>query len=145
MSLEAMVKNLVVEVVHKVSPESSVHDAASLMLEKDISCLLVSGVEGPIGIITERDILRRVTAVRLDPGKVRVKDVMSSPLVSVDPETSVGDAAKKMIESEIKRLVVMSKDGAFMGLITMTDIVRWVARQEELSDSLLNYLNFGVP
>ncbi len=50
-----------------------------------------------------------------------------------------------MMDNADKRLVVMSEDGTFLGLVTMTDIVRWVAKQEELSDSLINYLNHDVP
>lgn len=70
---------------------------------------------------------------------------MSSPLVSTGPETRIGDAAQKMVESQIKRLVVTNEDGTFMGLLTMTDIVRWVAKQKKLSDSLVNYLMYDVP
>lgn len=145
MSLEAKVKNIVVEVVHKIRPESSAQEAAVRMLEKDIGCLVVSGAQGPIGMITERDILRKVTAARIDPSKVRVGDIMSTPLISVTPEASVGDAAKKMIDYHIKRLAVMVEDGTFLGLVTMTDVIRWMAKQKELTESLVNYLSYDVP
>ncbi len=145
MSLEAKVKNIVVEVVHKVRPESTARDAAELMVEKEVGCLVVSGDEGPIGMVTERDVLKKVTAAGVDPNKVRVGQIMSGPLIAVTLETSVGDSAKKMIDNGVKRLVVMSEDGDFLGLVTMTDIVRWLAKREELSGSLLNYLNYDVP
>jgi CBS domain-containing protein len=145
MAMDNEIKNLVVEVVHKIRPEGTVLEALRTMLEKDVGCLVVSGVGGPIGMVTEKDILRKVTARSRDPGKVQVREVMSSPLISTSMDTSVGDAAKKMIESKIKRLVVMGEDGSFLGLVTMTDIVRWVASRKELSDSLVNYLMYDVP
>jgi len=130
--------------VHKIPPDSMVSDAVTVMLTKGIGSLVVTGSDGPVGIITERDILRKVTGARADPGKVKVKDVMSSPLISIPEETSVGDAAKKMIDNRIKRLGVTDTDGALAGLVTMTDIVGYVAKQEELSDSLIQYLMYEV-
>jgi CBS domain-containing protein len=143
-SLEESVKGLVVDPIRKVKPNSSVYEAASIMVEKNIGCLLVSGNDGPVGIVTQKDVLRRVTRRRGDPVRIKVEDVMSSPLISIGLDTSIGDAAKKMIENGIKRLVVTGEDGSFRGLITMTDIVRWVAKQEALSDSLINYLMHDV-
>lgn len=143
--MDTEIRNLVVEVVHKIRPEGTVLEALQTMLEKDVGCLVVSGIGGPIGIVTEKDVLRKVTALRRDPGKVQVREVMSSPLISTSMDTTVGDAAKKMIEGKIKRLVVMGEDGSFLGLVTMTDIVRWVAERKELSDSLINYLMYDLP
>ncbi len=145
MSIEAKIKSIVIEVVHRIRPEATALEAASLMLEKEVGCLVVTGERGAIGMITERDILRKVTAAHIDPSKVRVKDIMSVPLIATTMDTPIGDAAKKMIENNIKRLVVLGEEGTFFGLVTMTDIVRWLARQEELSDSLINYLKYDVP
>jgi CBS domain-containing protein len=143
--LESKVKSIIIDVVHKVRPESTAREAATIMLEKDVGCLVVFGPEGAVGMITERDVLRKVTATGLDPGKVRVRDIMSAPLIAVSADTSIGDAAKKMIDNGIKRLVVMGDDGTLLGLITMTDIVRWVAGRKELSDALTDYLKYDVP
>ena len=145
MSVDTKVKSIVVELVHKIRPEASAQEAAALMVEKDIGCLVVSGNEGPVGLVTERNILRKLAAVRGDPSRVRVREIMSAPLISVSMDTSIGDTAKKMIDYHIKRLVVMGEDGTFLGLVTMTDIVRWMAKQEKLSESLINYLMFDVP
>ena len=144
MSLESSVRSIIVNSIHRVFPETSVYEAAGLMVDKDVGCLLVSGNDGPVGIVTQKDVLRRVTSRRVNPELTKVKDVMSSPLISIGQETSIGDAAKKMIEMGIKRLVVTGEDGDFRGLITMTDIVRWVANQEKLSDSLIDYLMHEV-
>ena len=144
-AVEAKVTSIMIEVVHATSGEATVLQAASVMLEKDVSCLVVTGKEGPIGMITERDILRKVTAARLDASRVRVKDIMSAPLIATSMDTSLGDAARKMIEYNIKRLVVLGQDGTFLGLVTMTDLVRWLAKEKELSDALIDYLKYHVP
>ncbi|MDA4128298.1 MAG: CBS domain-containing protein [Thaumarchaeota archaeon] len=144
-SSEAKVKNIVIEDVHTIRSEASVLEAASLMLEKNVGCLVVMRQGGAIGMVTERDMLRMLTAVGTDPSKIRVKEIMSVPLIATTMDTSIGDAAKKMIENNIRRLVVLGEEGTFFGLVTMTDIVRWLARQEELSDSLINYLAYNVP
>ncbi len=140
-----MVKNIVVKVVHKIGPESTAMEAAAAMVEKGIGCLIVSGEQGPIGMVTERDLLAKIAAVRADSSGVQVKDIMSVPLITVSMNTTIGEAAQTMIEHHIRRLVVTGEDGIILGLVTMTDIVRWVAKQEELSDSLIRYLMFDVP
>ena len=140
MAIEAKIKSIMIELVHATSGEATVVEAASAMLEKDASCLVVTGKEGPIGMITERDILRRVTAASLNARLVRVKDIMSAPLIATSMDSSIGDAAKKMIENNIRRLVVLGQDGTFLGLVTMTDLVKWLANEKELSDALIDYL-----
>jgi len=144
LSLEAKIRGLMKGEVHKIHHESTIAEAAGVLLAKDIGSLVVTGTTGPVGLITVRDILRKVTATRADPGEVRVRDVMSSPLISVGTEATVGEAAKKMTDMKIKRLGVTDDRGHLTGIVTMTDIVGYVARQEELSDSLIRYLMHDV-
>jgi CBS domain-containing protein len=110
------------------------------MIEKDISCLPVSLGSGAIGIITERDILGKVIAVGGNPKKVRVRDIMSTPLIVATSSTSIEEAASKMMTNNIKRLVVMSEDGGrLVGLVTMRNIIRWVAAHRRVTD-LMKYV-----
>ena len=77
-----------------------------------------------MGIITERDLLERVVAEAKDATKTNVKDVMSSPLVVVEPSMDLGEAVKLMFQMKIKKLPVV--DGKrLVGLITLTDIARF--------------------
>jgi CBS domain-containing protein len=144
MSLKDKVSGLVIEDVYQVRPESSAREAAALMIEKDVSGLIVSGGRGPLGMITDKDMLRKVIAVGADPGKVKVESMMSFPLIAIGPEATIGEAAEKMVERRIKRLAVIDERGTFVGLVTMTDIIAWMARQKELSDSLVNYFLYDV-
>lgn len=145
MAPEATVRSIIIEMVYTTRPESTAQEAAAAMVEKEVGCLVVRGNEGVWGMLTERDILRKVTAAGADPRRVHVRDIMSVPLIGTSLDTPIADAAKKMIENRIKRLAVIREDGTFLGLVTMTDIVRWMAGQKELSNSLANYLKFNVP
>lgn len=79
---EIMVKNVVT-----IDGERDAVEAAKLMGERNVGCLLVEE-EGKVkGIITERDIVRRIVALAIDPTKVKVKDIMSTPLIVVEPKT----------------------------------------------------------
>jgi len=143
-SLEERITPIVTNDVRIVDPESSVKDAATLMVKENIGCLVVFSSKGAIGIVTERDMLRKVTALGIDPNKLLVRDIMTSPLISTSIHTTVGEAAKLMIKEGVKRLIVTDGDGEFAGLLTMTDMVRWMASKEQLSDSLMNYLKYQV-
>jgi len=144
-SLGQKVAGLVIEDVFQIKPESSARDAAQMMLEKDVGSLLVAGAGLPMGIVTDKDILRKVTAAGRSPDRVTVRDIMSFPLVAVTAEATVGEAVEKMVENKIKRLAVTTGEGAFVGLLTMTDIVGWMAKQRQLSDSIMDYFLYDTP
>jgi malate dehydrogenase (oxaloacetate-decarboxylating) len=133
--LEEPVQKIMIENVFTVRADALIIDATRLMIERNISCLLVSVGSGAIGIITEKDILGKVIAVGRDPKKVRVRDIMSTPLIVATASTSIGEAASKMMTNNIRRLVVMSEDGGrLVGLVTMKDIIRWVAARRRVTD-----------
>jgi len=143
-SLEHAIGSIVTKHVYSIGAESPVIDAARLMLEKDIGSLVVSMGKTPVGIVTERDVLRKVTSVGDDPRKIRVRDIMSTTLITAPTGLSIGEAAKKMVSNKIKRLVVVDNEGNLTGLLTATDLIRWMAKQETLVDSLINYLMHDV-
>ncbi len=118
-SLEEPIENIIVKKVYTIGLESNVMAAASRMVKKDVSCLIISRDDKAFGVISERDILRKVIAVGKDPGKVRVADVISIALVAVTINTSIGEAAKKMIDNKVKRLVVVDENRSLIGLVTM--------------------------
>jgi CBS domain-containing protein len=113
-----MTENLVT-----VNADDSVMEAARLMSEKGISSLVVSHEKEFQGMITDRDILGRVVSKGLDPSRVRVGDVKSSPLVTIDEQTTIEEAAKKMRENNVRRLVV-ERNYRKVGMIAESDIVR---------------------
>jgi CBS domain-containing protein len=100
------VKDLMTENLAFVGADDSVMEAAKLMGERKISSVLVKGSEEFTGIFTDHDMIGGVVSKGLDPRKVRVNEVMSSPLITVSGEETIEEASKKMREKAIRRRVV---------------------------------------
>ncbi len=125
-----LVKDIMTSKVITCDIKDSVQDAAKKMRDNFISCLLVMKNKSPVGIITERDIVYRLVSKNLESGKVKVKEVMSSPLKSVAPEENVYYASRLMISNHIKKLPVI-KHGRLFGIITQTDLTNYFASQRK--------------
>jgi CBS domain-containing protein len=109
--------------IASVPSDATVVDAARLMSTSNISCLVVMHRQEVAGIITEKDLLKRVVALHRDPTQTRVADVMSCPVVSVPSSWSILSASKKMETLHFHRLLVMD-DKTVCGILTQTDIMR---------------------
>jgi len=122
---EAVLKvtDLMTENLVSVEAGESVIKAARLMDEKEISSILVKEGKEFIGIITDRNIIGRVVSRGLNPRKVRVSEVMNSPLITINAGTTVEEAAEKMRKNRIRRLVV-EENNQKIGIITESDMVR---------------------
>ena len=111
-----------------LSEDTLVTEATKVMRDRDVLSILVAAGKNsnePIGIVTERDILYRVVAENKDPFKVTLKNVMSSPLITIAEEESVRDAILLMRSKHIRRLVVKKPGGSnnITGIITLMSIV----------------------
>jgi CBS domain-containing protein len=107
-----------------------VADTAKTMYERKECTIIVTRNDPetrsriPVGIITERDIIYRIVAQNRGPFKVMLKDVMSTPLVTIDSEASAEQALSVMKENDISRLPIVNKKGIIIGLLTMKMLVR---------------------
>lgn len=124
------VSDIMARDVATVDTGATVVEAARIMSSEGISCLIAMHRHAAVGIVTEKDLLRRVVALRKDPTQTQVVDVMSFPMISVPPSHSVLSAAKKMDTMHVHRLVVMAEDEV-CGLVTQTDIARAVRTELE--------------
>lgn len=124
--------------VHAVGPSVSVRELAAVMEREGHGCVIVVVGSVALGIVTERDIVHRVTAAGADPAKIRAQDIMSAPLITIHPDATVKDAAEKMSSYEIRRIVVSTDEGRIVGILTAGDIARWLAKSAEYADSALN-------
>jgi len=117
-----------------------------IMRDKTISCLVVLKSRIPAGIITERDIVYRLVTKNLDSTKVLVKEVMSSPLKTVNPEENVYYASRMMITNHIKKLPVV-KNKKLVGIITQTDLTNFFAdqRKDFILDNLRKSIKAAYP
>ena len=123
MSEEITVKEIMSSPPITVSLEESVIKAARIMAENKIGCVIVVNDDGkPVGIVTRRDLVEKVLAKAKDPLRTKVKDVMSSPLVYVGPNTPILEAAKLMSRKDIRHLPVIDVNG-LIGVVSDRDIL----------------------
>jgi CBS domain-containing protein len=115
------VEEVMTKKVVTVSKDTLILDAAKIMDEKNIGCLVVVEDGVPIGIITEKDFLRKAVASQKDLNS-RVEEIMSAPLISVERKVDYGEAAAIMTKNKIRRLPII-EEGKLYGIITMSDIL----------------------
>ena len=114
------------EIMHhviKISFWSSVSEAARIMDERAIGSVLIEENGRVIGIMTERDILRKIVAKGKNPDKVKVKEIMNDPVITIDANEDIFEASKIMDEKKIRRLIVV-ENGQIVGKITANSISR---------------------
>jgi CBS domain-containing protein len=117
------VEDVMVTEVVTIDENASVKEAAGIMNQFEIGSIIALRKGKAVGIITERDLLKRVIAESMDAEKTRVKDIMSSPLVVIAPGTEMEEAMRLMFEKKIKKLVVVDQK-RLVGLVSLTDIAR---------------------
>ncbi len=118
------VEDVMVKEVITVDEKSTVKEAADIMNKFEIGCLIVTKDGKANGILTERDLLKRVLSDARNPKTTKVGAVMSKPLIVVEPDMDLEEAAKLMFKLKIKKLPVV-QDGRLMGLVTLTDLARF--------------------
>ena len=110
--------------VEFIEGDALVREAATLMGELDVGALPVGGPDDLEGIVTDRDILYRVAAQGLDCSSVRVRDVLSSPVLTCDKDDSVRDVMDRMAVNHVRRMPVRDKTGRVTGWLTLADLSR---------------------
>ncbi len=114
--------------------------AASIMKERARGSLVVLDNGKPVGIITERDIVRRLVAEGKSASATKVGEIMSIPLISVGPEATLAAAVRVMYENGIRRLPIV-EDDRVIGIITSTDLARVLYKEREKSDEILRAMS----
>lgn len=109
-----------------IPSEASLLAAAQLMSQRRIGSLLTSEAGEIVGIVTERDLVRKALAANRDAGSTHVGAVMSSPLLSIDINRTIRDASKAMAEQEVRHLTV-TENGKIVGVLSIRDLVKMVS------------------
>jgi len=118
-----LVKDVMSSPAVTVEENVPVNKVAELMVKHDYGCIIVTTKQAkPMGIITERDLVVRVTAKNAKPDTVRAKNVMTSPLMTIEPDATINEAAKRMSKLNIRRLGVVYK-GQLVGIISSKDVL----------------------
>jgi CBS domain-containing protein len=129
-------------IVYTVPPDARVGEVAGLMAMKGVGAVVVVENQQPIGILTDRDIVVRVNAQMLDVEKIRVREAMSSPLVTVPKQEDVGVALALMRRHGIRRLPIVDEQGRLFSIITLDDVLLLhLAGQDDLTGIIRRQLH----
>jgi CBS domain-containing protein len=117
-----LVRDIMVKDVKVVRPDTSVKEVVATMNKFSIGSIIVVQGDRPVGIITERDILRRLVEPCLAPETLTARYVMTSPIITIGETANIEEAARLMARKKIKKLPVMD-NGKLVGIVSYTDIV----------------------
>jgi len=118
-----LVKDVMSSPAITIEENAPAHRVAHLMDKHDLGCVIVTTKEvQPIGIITERDLVVRVLIKNVKPDALKAKDVMTSPLITIEPDATIPEAARRMNRLNIRRLGVVYK-GQLVGIVSSKDVL----------------------
>ena len=132
------VKDIMNRKVINFDENSSVDKIAKELGKYDTGCAIITRNRKPVGIITERDMVKRVIALDLDIKKIKAKNIMTSPVESIDQNTNIYYASKVMQEKKYQRYPVI-KSGKIIGIITQGNLIAYFTQQRK--KFVLKYLN----
>ncbi|ABX12674.1 cyclic nucleotide-binding/CBS domain-containing protein [Nitrosopumilus maritimus] len=135
----AHVRDIMQKNVITIEYDKTAHDAASILKEKEISFLVIIKDEKPIGVISERDIVQKVTAEDQKASSVLIEDIMSKKFRWVSPDTPIEDAVQKMLNNNIRRLIIL-EDEKLVGVITQTNLAEFL-RSKLLINGMLDNID----
>ena len=132
---EIMRKNVIT-----IEYDKSALEAARLISEKDISFLVIMENGSPIGVLSESDFVRRLAADDKKSSEVMISEIMSRKFRWVEPETKIEDAIQKMLNNNIRRLIIL-ENGKLVGVITQTDLTEFLRNKLLVEGTIKNIKN----
>ena len=118
-----LVKDIMSSPVITTDEDATANRAAQLMDKNGIGCIVVTSKDGkPLGIITEKDLVSRVLANNIKPDSLKAREVMTSPLITIEPSEKINEAARRMSRLNIRRLGVMYKE-QLVGILSSKDVL----------------------
>ena len=131
--------------VHSISPDVTVYQALEKLAEKDIGALVVMDGTNLVGILSERDYVRKVILKGFSSRELKVHEIMSSPVVSVSPSTTVDDCMRCMTDERCRHLPVVD-EGKVVGVVSIGDLVNWIiTAQDDTIHHLEGYISGKYP
>lgn len=120
-----------------VDINTKISKAAKMMAELDVGSIIVMGENNPVGILTEHDMLRKIISKNVKPDSTTLKDVMTTPLITLDANEDVQKAIDLMLKMHIRRIPIV-KDKKLVGLVTDTDLVSVSVEMGNIFSELVN-------
>jgi CBS domain-containing protein len=125
MSIESLLR----QPVRTLPPDAPCQEAAQLLRDEGVGCVVVSEDERPLGIVTDRDLVVRVMAAGLDPQKAVLRDVMSGEPVFLARERSLEQVFATMRDQRVRRIPVVDAEGRLEGVLALDDLLLLLAGQ----------------
>ncbi|MFZ3059883.1 MAG: CBS domain-containing protein [Candidatus Methanoperedens sp.] len=136
MEVKMPVKEIMTRDVVTIDIKSDVQKLAKKMLDYDVGSIIITDRKQPVGIITERDIVRKIVSRNLKPDDISMRELMTTPLITIDTEEDVTDTMHKMVKMEIRRLPVVD-NGKLVGIVTDTDLIAISAEMGSIFSDLI--------
>ncbi|MCS7126153.1 MAG: CBS domain-containing protein [Aigarchaeota archaeon] len=127
-----------------IDEDADVVEAARRMALRGVGACFIERDGKVVGIITERDIVRRVVARGLDASKIKVSEIMSTPIIAVEPDATVEDALIVMAEKKIRRLAVI-EENQLVGIVTISDLAKALLKKVELINNFVKAATRKLP
>lgn len=128
-------------VTHHISAQASAYECVLKLNQLGVGALLVMENEKLLGIVSERDLIRKLLGNQYDPSKVRVEEIMSKDIITVLPSMTVQEAMRIVTEKRIRHLPVV-ENNKLLGLISIGDLTRWAMLQQEREiEALTGYIH----
>jgi len=135
---EQNVAEVMSKAVMAVELNTNAKECAKAMAKRGVSCAVITQGGSAVGIVTERDLVSKVLAENIDAKNVLVRDIMSTPLITVGPSASLTSAAEMMAQYRVRRLVVVDETGSLVGIVTTGDIARSLAEKHGYREATFN-------
>ncbi|HEX9124184.1 MAG TPA: CBS domain-containing protein [Actinomycetota bacterium] len=119
--MSLLVRHAMSEAPRAATPDMTAADAAGLMRNFDVGAIPVLEHDRLVGLVTDRDLVMRVLANRLNPTDVRLGDIATTATITISPDAQLSDARDLMAERRIRRLPVV-KDGRLVGILSLGDL-----------------------
>ena len=120
-----VVRDIMTKYVVTIDANRTSLEAAKVMAEKGISSLIVLKDQDPVGIVTERDFVKKICIKELNISRIKVNEIMSKIRTFADPETPIEVAVQRMLNHKIRRLPIM-ENNKVVGIITVTDLAKYL-------------------
>lgn len=131
--------------VFSIAPTETVYRAVEMMAGRRVGALLVMTGDKLLGIISERDYARKVILLDRSSRQSKVQDIMTAPVTTVSPDSTVDECMRIMTEKRIRHLPVV-QDGKVVGMVTIGDLVKWmITLHEETIEQLHAYISGNYP
>ncbi len=132
-----LVRDVMTKEPRVVRRDTSVQEVVATMNKFDISSVIVVEQKRPVGIVTHKDIISKLVQARIPPDAVTAREVMTTPVLTINEDASIEEAASLMAKKRIKKLVVTRNSNEIAGIITSSDLVREAPTYTKLLDELL--------